>query len=719
MIMRPPKSIRIRTLWFLVVLQFSVWTTTISHAKLHYNVVSYTAMLGLGAQSSKWKLAMEQELTQVAQHQAKAAAWQEAATSDEAASEALVDKSMAEKEEAALLQDEADALLVKGQADEAQAATTEEEADGMTEQAAELEGESTTLFAQAAAEETLAEEDIVKATADAALAAEDGVEAEADEAGTAICQFIPFVDFFCDVLGGIAAVGLESQAVRSAAKAAEEYATAAAAQVEVKAATTEATELQTTALEQGGEAGTLHSRAAELEVKAAEEIDEGEADKAEAEAEVGESVADQEAAAEEETKATTEEEASAKAWSESVQHGASACGNAIMVTMASMAAMLFWTLRIAGGVILPVLKSGLKYTWSLVAKRASHVGSENVSPSTSTSFNAVLVAVSHIFHHGFMFVIFFGLWGDALLQLRSLGSVQSMGGIILGFAASQVATHIVLLHSLPKAYQHEGGFQASLLVGLYEFARRSVVLCPLVVMELLLLWVNAGNWIFSPNVVQGTQAWWLWFVLAGTTVTHYVYVARSKNRVAQTNITEAETASLWGCHILVEDNETCDSTISASSESLARLCDQAYEYEAAVAAKDYGSRGITHEEEIHRPEDWEAIEDPTETIEDPTETMALLSYLSHDTDAISITKNASEKSFISLVIEDIKLVRLVLVFEILMASIMLALLRQSTPALRSLWPASRAILLSMYPHWHWIIALSGAVVVLVLLCACI
>ena len=670
---------------------------SLTTAKLPAHLVSYTTMMGLAAQSSRWKHAMEAELAQVAKLSAQAAAWQEAALDDKAASDALTKTSLAEQEQAELLQEEGDSLLEKGEADEARATTTEEEADGLTVEASETEVEASALFAEVGVEEAEVVEDTTKATKNAALAAEDGTAAEADEAATAVCQFIPLVDVVCDVVGGIAAVGLETATVRSAALAAEEYGAAAAAQVKSNSLRAEASDLQATAIEEEEEAAALHGKAAEFEAQASEKIEEGEADKAAAEEELEKSAADKEVAAEEETKSVAEEEFSAEAWSESVQHGAQACANAIMMSAVSVIALLFWATRIAGSAILPIVRSFLIALWNLLLPG----GTPGRGTCTLVFLTSeVIPTISHVFHHGFFFVVCFGLYGETLLQLRNFGSVQAMGGIILGFAAGVASAQIILLHAIPRANRHQGSFQSSLWAGLYETLRWSISLCPLVVMEILLLWVNAGTKVFSQNVVRWAQSWWLWVILPVTLIAHYCLLCRLKRGSVET-----EAAGSTENHV-ESDNELVD------DESRQRLLTQTG---LSDTFAHYGSRD-TYQVEEPEAEHWE----PIEARDDFESTEHLLSGSSCDSQAqLTTSKQHQEKGFLALVFEDIARLRLVLVFEVLMASIMLALLRQSAPMLRNLWPASKAVLLSAHPHWHWIIPMAAVMVIAVLGLACL
>lgn len=644
---------------------------------------------------------MEGELKELAKSTAEATGWQETAGVDEAAAETLTEKSVAEQADGVVLEEEGESLIAEGTVNQAEAATTEEEAGGLFVKATEGEGQSTLLLTEAAGQEVIVEEDAAHATVDAARAADDTAGAEADEAGTALCQFIPFVDVVCDVVGSIAAIGLETEAVRLAAMAAEEYANAAALQLRVESVTAEAAELQAGATELDEEAGALQSKAVSLATKAEEELAGGETDEAAAEEQFQESVIDKEAAVEEEAKAMTEEDESANAWIRSMQHGANACGMAFMTSLVSLVALFFWTIRIAGSLVVPVIKTGVKALWMVTTRAFGKVANGITTPSNILRPAALelLHTTSHVFHHGLFFVLFFGFWGGALLQLRNMSSMTAMGGILLGFTASLAVTQSFILHAVPRACQPGVSLEACAQVGFRELARWMLVLYPLVAMEILLVWVNAGSWAFVPSVVEGAQHWWLRGLLAVGIAVHYWNFSESSRSDCSTGQTNYQDSA-----------KNCDSNIhhdlNPAERSLLILTGTGEEDDGCM---DYGAR----EDE----DEWESIEEAlVETDQERLQHFIVAPVVrGRNTEIVP----EREEWFFTLVKEDATRIRLVLVFEVLMASIMLALLRQSTPALQELWPASKAILLAAYPQWHIIAALGAVLVIVIMICACL
>jgi len=641
-------------------------------------------MMGLAAQSSRWKLAMEDELVQLAKSSAEATSWQEAAAEDQEASQTLLEKSEAEQTEGDLLEEEGEILVGKGNADNGKAATQEAEGDELAAEAAEASSESDTIFAKAGVQEALAEEDVTKALVHTELATEKGVSAEADEVGTAICQFIPLVDIVCDVVGSMAAVGLESQAVKNAAQSAEEYGTAAALQAKVDAETAQAAELQAAAAEEGEQAVAKKTKVTALEVKADKEIMEGEADEAAAKEELAQSIADETAAEEEEAKAATEEDASAKAWERSLRHGANACGKAIMMSLVSVAALAFWVIRIANSLVVPVARSSANALWAFATRN-----SRGTKPGANNNNHIFTKNMAHtsslIVHHALLFVVFFGIWGESLLHLLTLTSVTSMGGLLLGFSSSLAATQVTLMHALPKAFQNEGTLASHFWAGSREFFRWMLVLCPLAIMEIIMVWVNAGSWAFRKSIVEVSRHWWLWGVLVVSTCVHHWNFSRT----------------ITNC--VDEYSQSDDKAFESDSSVLSLLLN-------AKKGAEYGTEEIENVEEL---DEWVSLQEAVEVSEE--QHFRTLQYSA----ATSKTRTENKRCVFTLAKEDATKVRLLLVFEILMASIMLALLRQSTPVLKELWPASKSILLAAYPQWYLLAGMCSGLVVLMLVCACL
>lgn len=666
-------------------------------------------MMGLATQSARWKTSMQYHLEQVAKKTAEATAWQEAEVEDQSASEELQQAAVQAEERGAALQEESNVLYAKAEADQAKATTAEERADGLAEDAAVKQGEVDALTGEAMTEETVAEEDTAKAVADSALSAEDTTIAQGDEVATGWCQAIPFVDIVCDVVGGIAAAGLETQAVRSGARAAEEYAAAAAAQMRVDAVAQEAEALEATATEELADETSLQADAAAMEAEAEADFSESALEEETAEEQFAQGAEDEAASEGEAMKAVGEEEAAGKAWAESTKHGVLACQDALIMMVMSTIIGLFFVARIAASFVLPAIVSGIQYAWTWLLrtiqaptqpKTTRNIVFTNNSPET-------LVTISHAFHHGLLFIVFFGVWGNYLLQLRQLASIKAMGEIIILFSLSLAATQSLLLHSLPKVltYQHNSG-SSWLWVGVREFGRRFVVFLPLVVMELLLVWVNFGKWLFATAIVTAAQQWYFWSILATTLLAHYFVVhylcLLRDNDNHRCNAEDPSTQ-----HLLSDANQGPPTNTYYGSNLIELLEERRNIIELLEERK------ITENVNDVADPMWEAIDREEWSHGEEHGTENASSHL------IVAPQQETQLWFHEEVWQDIKMLRLVLVFEVLMACVMLALIQQASPTLWKLWPASKAVLLSSLPRWQIVATCVGIAALTVVVCGCL
>mmetsp|Transcript_6077 Transcript_6077/g.11518 ORF Transcript_6077/g.11518 Transcript_6077/m.11518 type:complete len:705 (-) Transcript_6077:196-2310(-) len=703
-------------------------------------------MMGLAIQSNRWKHSMEHELGMLSKSIAQATAWQEKAAEDESQAKVFSDKALEEKIQSESMQSEAESLILKGQEDEIQAATLEKESEGLYVKASQEKQEAVGLLVEVAAEEAAAQkENMAQVAANTALVAKNTASVEADEAGTVLCQWIPIVDVVCDVVGSVVAVGLETQGVREASLVSEEYKSAMVLlQSHVESLTQEAEELESVSVGEGQEASLLEEQGGTLNQLAQEELTKGQAEEVAAKDELAQSLMDKDMGVEKETLAVSEEEESGQSWNESIQHGAKACGNALMMSMTSIVAFIFWLIRI-GGYILGVggrlvvekMETG-KGSWRYLKRR-------NV-----TQQGVFSRAMSHTIHHVLLFVLFFGWRGKDFLNLRNLKGIPAMGGIVLGFSWNLATVQVLCLHSLPKVYQMHHQQQETITaattmgslmwVAMYEYAKAMLVLLPFTIMEILLIWVNFGSWMFVPKVVDWAQKWWLWGLLwLVVTVIHY------------------------RCFVLSccqeEDMFTCyhNSQMGRDSLSFQLLLNRSDEKDSrerdgvggqVIGVIDYGSRGETSSSFVSSNSSNSSSNSSKssrimerDTIQFDEEVQTLFNenvkldpyFLDEKSPADDISDTTKErdatifnqedletkkKGFVALVAEDAACTHLMLVFEVLMASVMFALLNQSTHVAKELWPASKAILTTVYPHFHIMAVVIVVMSCSLLACAC-
>lgn len=499
---------------------------------------------------------MQRHLWNMAEQASLAVELQQKAAESTTAADELTAEATTDKAEAAELETQGEEIMAKGNSDMALADSDQAAANKLAGKAAEEEAAATTEFGEAAAEEAVVEEDAAKATADASLAARNGFEADEDEVVVGACSVVPVLDVVCDVVGGIAAVGLETSAAREAAKAAAEYAAAVTAQVEEDSLVAEATETQAAAARDGDVAAESQATATELRAQAEEELAEGEADEAATKEKLMQGTAEQEVAEEQEAEAVGEEEASSKAMQKSLQHGAFACWDAMMAGLVSLVALGFFTLRLFGTFIVPALTS----------VRCDVV--PNMQSMTIASFPTK--TAGHIFHHVLIFGLVAGAFGGWLATLDQL-NLRSRGGILLELAALGAVVQSVFLHSLPHAlFRKQGKWHERARSGALVLVRSILWLFPLFVLEVLLLRVNLGSAIFFRAMLL--RRWYLWALFAATLLAHYAFVERRRTEetcVSVKTVVEGDV-EYTGTHAS-EDDATAGHTYGSTDESTALI----------------------------------------------------------------------------------------------------------------------------------------------------
>lgn len=170
---------------------------------------------------------------------------------------------------------------------------------------------------------------------------------------------------------------------------------------------------------------------------------------------------------------------------------------------------------------------------------------------------------------------------------------------------------------------------------------------------------------------------------------------------ARTSRREANSEESLPCR---DDDSTLACCLASSAESDTSTTD---------ARGNYGSIAGGHS-----CDDCETVSLETAPLINPP------SHTSADDSMKSVTadKNAEKGAltgFVSTIRQDFVDLRLLTAFEVLMASIMLALLWQSSPITKQLWPASKAILLAAHPHWHAFAAVGAVIALILLVCACL
>jgi hypothetical protein len=201
------------------------------------------------------------------------------------------------------------------------------------------------------------------------------------------------------------------------------------------------------------------------------------------------------------------------------------------------------------------------------------------------------------------------------------------------------------------------------MTGVSMFLRRLLFLLPLCVLEILVLQVNFGSIVFSASVIAFLQQWLLWCLFAVTIMVHYVFIERPEwkrntaKMIAEQGRGDSEVTGLLRDESTPSDVESRYGSASPSKEDVETSVDADVDSEVNVG------RSTASEE---RPF-WELLWKDLQQLKFP--------------------------------------------FELLVATSMFALLKQSIPNLKSLWPASKTLMLAAHPHWN--LTLLGTTVIVV------
>jgi chemotaxis protein histidine kinase CheA len=574
--------------------------------------MSYGSVLSLAAQSSRWEQAMNVKLVEMAAAAEKAAAMQIDAADHQALAVEAEEQAATEQAEAAELQEEAAVLLEKSEADSAIAAGEQVEVEELEAQGAAEEEQSVAHGAAAALDETTFDGAMAEATTDAIEAARSEAQAHGEEIGIGFCQFVIFLDFACDIIGAISAVGMEGFAASEAVKASAELASATATKAEEEREATLAAELQAKAVEDASAAAELQTDEAAQAELAEEERVAGEEKEAEADALLEQAEVEEETAAEEETLSAEQEEDTGSLAAESVVKGVLSCWDAIMASLFGVVSFLFFSFRSISKVVPHAVAT---FAWARNPSAAA---------ATNGSGGALCRDLSYNIHHGAIFTLMAGMFSN-LFNVMDQTSLQARGGIVLGFALAGACIQTILLHMLPGHLSRSQNIGGIFLNG----ARFLITLSVLYTLEMLILWATFGQRIFQIEWLRGLDNWIWWVVFLAPFGVH-----------------------LWYLEIPLLKRRR---------------------------GANYGAWTRNEEEAGNHA----------------TEADALLPTKHVETDARAT--GYETKGWFALLRQD--LARMQLPFEILIMACMLGLLFHCIASAVTLWPASKALLLSTRPDW--------------------
>ena len=471
-------------------------------------MLSYWTMMSVVIQSSRFEQAMNVELAQMALLTEQSVSLQQASL--ESQNLALEQEQAAESEQAEVyeLQNEASVLLEKSHTDMELATTTEQEAiDELTVQKTTEEELSTQHAATAALGEETYEHELEQATADAAEATRLGTLAHGDEASVALCEWIPFLDVVCDWVGGITAVGMESDAASIGARSSSELLSASAAKIDEQVEIELATEFQTKSIEDMTALGDLQTEQDELIAMAKEERAEAEALELQADKLQQQVETEEEQAAQNEKRTEEEQTEADLLGKQAIRHGVKACWNSMLANGLSVIAAAYFVTRTIFRFLIPNVAKA--YTNFIDGNPYNDI----MKPRKSTvpTFPLQLLRdISYIVQHCVIFLLTLVAWRTSLLGLTQYDDLRVRGGIIVAFALTGGIIQALLLHTIPgslvayTAATSAMATQRMVCSVSKEFVQRSFLLSVLFALEILILWVNLGTKETSDGIFPDT-----------------------------------------------------------------------------------------------------------------------------------------------------------------------------------------------------------------------
>lgn len=370
---------------------------------------------------------------------------------DETVANELSAESKMDAAEASTLEEEAKGLDILSKEDESLAEKEEVEAASLQAEAVDATAQASKKTAEAVAEQSFVVEEREKAAAEVLEAQGSTDVASADEIGVGLCELIPFVNMFCNVVGGAVAIGEETAAAVRTSQSVIDY--TIAHETEVK----EEKDLVT--------AGILRGKSEEYTAKAEETFAEAESEKAKAveekalatekhtkaTAEMEQSQQEQVLSEEKEAQSTEEKAKSAQLIKDALAEALHALIYSIWSLFLSFIALVFFSIRMLGTIIFPALSTVTQsVATGLTTSHNERMNFMNVM-IFHTSYRPLRRKIHYILLHLKVYVLTMFLTFDQFSMSDT--KVPPKGEVILFFVLIAATTESTLLHFLPHMWK--------------------------------------------------------------------------------------------------------------------------------------------------------------------------------------------------------------------------------------------------------------------------
>lgn len=490
--------------------------------------------MSLATQSGRFQNSMQYHVAEMTKLASDAALLQASALADTTEANEEFSKATADKSESQVWRERASAKEAEAEALKASAVKDEEGAKSLNIKAGEEQVVADAAGVRAAADELVADEDESVAGEASASAARFEAEELNDGAAVVLCEFIPFVDVVCDVLGGVAEVSLATAATAEVAEAVAATSAAVAARNDESVAAKEVAESNIAATVDGEAAASLETTAEAEETESLADQEEATRDETEAQALQVEAKEAGAMAADEEMKAEAEEVDAGASLLKSAEHGLWAAQKAILSSAMGLLALSYFGVKLVA--------RAFGFLTSMTAPATTNI---NQTRSCAPS-RCLPQRFPQFMSYTTLHVLIFVSTTVSLLKHIRLHHIvdgspdyttQSKGGLLLIFGFVAATVQCCTLHILPDTLRS--------FYPVWEWIELFWFLLPLFIMEALIVFINLSRTSMGYMVLECTglmSVWLIWICFFSCSVL-YCWVFRPDGNVADHNEAEDKTES--------------------------------------------------------------------------------------------------------------------------------------------------------------------------------
>ena len=411
------------------------------------STLRYASVMCLSYQSFQSSHSMTKHLLKMEKEMMQAGALQSNAAIDNGIAAQYAESSGIDQQEAETLQENAVELEAESAREQVMAEANLAKAEELNTKAAEGQLETDALVADTAISEQAFLDASEQALAESAIVAKDMAETTSDGGAVALCEFIPFVDILCDIVGSVAAMGLESHAAKVGAQSAIDAAAAAAAKMNEEELLAEIETLEEKIVEEAGVAAGYTADAEKEAALAAEEETEAARENTEALALFSKSHEEELMAEDEVGKAEEEEMEAGSKTENSLRHGLGAFTDAFLAGIFSFMSMTFFFIRFMVAIIIP---GGANIVGFIPYANASapSVSRNGVVATWASAAFAIFPKreIAYFIGHCGIFASTMFAFGSHVTEPMS---IRNTGGMVIWFAIVAALAQTLVLHLLP------------------------------------------------------------------------------------------------------------------------------------------------------------------------------------------------------------------------------------------------------------------------------